>query len=99
MHAERWAGGRGRAIRALTLTVNVASTAPASVTNTATVSGGGETNTGNDTATDVTAISVAGVPDLPPDQDAHGDVHPRPDRATYTLTVTNAGTAGRRAGR
>jgi uncharacterized repeat protein (TIGR01451 family) len=41
---------------ALTLTVNVASSAPASVTNTVTVSGGGETNTSNDTATDVTTI-------------------------------------------
>jgi regulation of enolase protein 1 (concanavalin A-like superfamily) len=36
--------------------VNVASSAPASVTNTATVSGGGETNTANDTASDPTTI-------------------------------------------
>ena len=42
----------------LTLTVNVASTAPASVTNAATVSGGSETNTANDTATDVTSIAA-----------------------------------------
>jgi len=41
---------------ALTLTVNVASNAPPSVTNTAVVSGGGETNTGNDTASDPTTI-------------------------------------------
>ena len=41
---------------AITLTVNVASNAPASVTNTASVSGGGETNTANDTANDVTGI-------------------------------------------
>ena len=38
------------------MTVNVASNAPASVTNTATVSGGGETNTANDTASDPTTI-------------------------------------------
>jgi uncharacterized repeat protein (TIGR01451 family) len=41
---------------AITLTVSVASNAPSSVTNTATVSGGGETNTANDTASDATAI-------------------------------------------
>ncbi len=40
----------GASYPALTLTVNVASTAPASVTNTATVSGGGETNAANNTA-------------------------------------------------
>lgn len=43
----------------LTVTVNVANSAPASVTNTATVSGGGEANTSNDTATDVTTISAS----------------------------------------
>ena len=42
----------------LTLTVNVSSTAPASVTNSATVSGGGETNTANDTASTTTAITA-----------------------------------------
>jgi uncharacterized repeat protein (TIGR01451 family) len=40
----------------LTLTVNVANDAPASVTNAATVSGGGEQNTGNDLALDPTSI-------------------------------------------
>ena len=39
------------------------STAPASVTNTASVSGGGETNSANDTANDVTTITV---PDTQP---------------------------------
>jgi len=42
---------------AITLTINVATNAPASVTNTATVTGGGQVNTGNDTAQDVTVIS------------------------------------------
>ena len=41
----------GGSYPAITLTVNVAANAPASVTNTATVSGGGEVNTGNDIAT------------------------------------------------
>jgi len=43
----------------ITLTVNVSSTAASSVTNTATVSGGGETNTANDSASDVTTIVVS----------------------------------------
>ena len=42
----------GASYPALTLTVNVASGASGNVTNTATVSGGGETNTSNDTASD-----------------------------------------------
>lgn len=41
---------------AITLTVNVAANAPASVVNTATVSGGGQSNTSNDTTTDPTVI-------------------------------------------
>ena len=41
---------------AITLTVSVAANAPASVINTATVSGGGQTNTSNDTALDPTVI-------------------------------------------
>ena len=40
----------------VTLTVGVAAAAVPSVTNTATVAGGGETNTANDTASDVTTI-------------------------------------------
>ena len=42
---------------AIALTVSVASNAASSVTNTATVSGGGETNTANDTSSDVTAVT------------------------------------------
>ena len=43
----------------VTITVNVAANAPASVTNTATISGGGDVNTTNNTATDVTTILPA----------------------------------------
>ena len=77
----------------ITLTVSVAANAPAQVTNTAMVSGGGETNLGNDTATDLTNVTpVVLVPDLtitkthmdPFAQGATGD--------TYTITVANAGT-------
>ena len=43
----------------MTLTVNVAANAPSSVTNTASVSGGGETNTANNTASDPTVVIVS----------------------------------------
>src|ERR1700722_13973229 len=43
---------------AITVTVNVASNAPASVTNTATVAGGGDSTTTNKTANDVTNITT-----------------------------------------
>ncbi|HEY6047287.1 MAG TPA: hypothetical protein VIU65_11835, partial [Pyrinomonadaceae bacterium] len=44
--------GAGASFPTITVTVNVAANAPASVTNSVTVSGGGETNTSNDTGTD-----------------------------------------------
>ena len=47
----------GGAYPPITVTVNVNATAPASVTNMATVSGGGEFNTSNDTASDPTIIN------------------------------------------
>jgi immune inhibitor A len=40
----------------ITFTANVATNAPASVTNTVSVTGGGDTNAGNNTATDLTTI-------------------------------------------
>ena len=48
----------GASYPAITLTVKVTSNAPASVTNMATVSGGGETNTPNDAATTTTQSST-----------------------------------------
>jgi uncharacterized repeat protein (TIGR01451 family) len=48
----------GSSYEPIAMTVNVSSTAPASVTNTVSVSGGGETNTGNDQATDPTTITA-----------------------------------------
>ena len=47
---------------AITLTVNVANPAPLTVTNRAVVSGGGEINTTNNTATDVTNINCIANP-------------------------------------
>ena len=55
----------GGSYPSVTVTVNVSTSAPASVTNTGTVSGGGQTNTGNDSASDVTAIASVVSP-LPP---------------------------------
>jgi uncharacterized repeat protein (TIGR01451 family) len=49
----------GTSFEPITLTVNVANNAASSVTNTAKVSGGGETNTANNTASDVTQIDAA----------------------------------------
>jgi uncharacterized repeat protein (TIGR01451 family) len=77
---------------ALTLTVNVAANAAASITNTATVSGGGETNVGNDTASDLTAVNVA-APDLTITKTHFGNLTQGQIGAVYTITVTNSGTA------
>ena len=49
----------GTSFEPITLTVNVAANAASSVTNTATVSGGAENNTANDSASDVTQIDAA----------------------------------------
>jgi hypothetical protein len=57
--SDALAGGAG--YPAVTLTVSVAANAPSSVTNTAAVSGGGESNTANDTASDVTTINAVGA--------------------------------------
>ncbi|HEX3584351.1 MAG TPA: hypothetical protein VH024_00035, partial [Candidatus Angelobacter sp.] len=49
----------GTSFDPITLNVNVANNAASSVTNTATVSGGGESNTANNTASDLTQIDAA----------------------------------------
>ncbi len=73
----------------VTIAVNVATNAAASLTNTATVSGGGETNTANDTASEVTTITQ--MPDLTV-ASTHSGTFKQGDTAdTYTITVTNAG--------
>jgi uncharacterized repeat protein (TIGR01451 family) len=76
----------------ITLTVTVASNAPASVTNTATVSGGGETNTSNDTATDVTTINASSAaPDLTIAKSHSGNFSQGQTGAMYSINVTNSG--------
>jgi uncharacterized repeat protein (TIGR01451 family) len=52
----------GAAYPPITITVNVAANAAASVTNTATVSGGGDTNLANNTAADPTTINATMAP-------------------------------------
>ncbi|MGB7218689.1 MAG: DUF4038 domain-containing protein [Vicinamibacterales bacterium] len=82
----------------ITLTVSVANDAPASVTNAAAVSGGGEINTANSTASDVTAITITPLPpDLTLAKTHSGTFTQGQTGATYTLTVTNSG-AGPTAG-
>ena len=75
----------------ITLTVNVANDAPAVVTNTATVSGGGDTNTFNNSFSDKTSVTLH--PDLTITKSHTGDFHQGQLNATYTLTVSNAGGA------
>jgi hypothetical protein len=74
------------------LTVNVSATAPASVTNQAVVSGGGEVNLSDDTATDPTTINP--IVNVSPEITFSGFVRNRSTGLwTATMTVTNTGAA------
>ena len=68
----------------------MASNAPPSVTNVATVGGGGDLNAANNTATAVTPIALA--PDLTITK-SHTGNFTQGQTATYTITVTNNGAA------
>jgi len=74
---------------AITLTVNVSQSAPATLTNTATISGGNEANLLNDLATDIAAVGSSA------DISVTDAASPNPVAAganiTYTQVVTNAG--------
>ena len=70
--------------------MSVASNAPANVTNTASVSGGGEANTSNDTASDPTVITQ--VADLTVSGTHAGNFHQGDSADSYTITVNNIGT-------
>ncbi len=74
---------------AITLTVNVAANASSSVTNVATVAGGGETNTSNDSASNITSINLG--PDLTLAKVYNGSFRQGDAADTYSLTVTNGG--------
>src|SRR5207253_10849985 len=73
------------------LAVNVASNAPSSVTNSVLVSGGGELNTTNDTASDT--VSVVSAPDLTVTKTHTGNFIFAQTGATYTINVKNLGSA------
>ena len=77
----------------ITINVLVSILAPPTVTNTATVAGGGEANTANDTATDVANV----LPVIDADVAITKTASPNPVRQgnalTYTLGVTNNGPA------
>jgi len=74
----------------ITVTVNVANNAPANMTNTATVSGGGETDTTNNSASDPTRTMQI---DLVLTKTHSGTWNPGATGKTYTLTVSNVGAA------
>jgi len=76
---------------ALTLTVNVAANAAATVTNSATVTGGGAA--AGATANDPTTINASGAPALTITKTHIGNFTQGQIGATYTITVTNSGTA------
>jgi uncharacterized repeat protein (TIGR01451 family) len=73
----------------ITVNANVLQTAPATETNTALVSGGGEVNLANDSATDV--ASVVSTADLSITNAASPDPVTAGSNITYTQVVTNNG--------
>jgi len=78
----------GQNYSAIVLTVTVANNALATVTNTVMVAGGGELNTTNNTANNVTPI--AQVADLTVTK-THAGVFRQSGTGVYTITVSNAG--------
>ncbi|HVS07651.1 MAG TPA: hypothetical protein VHK65_15995, partial [Candidatus Dormibacteraeota bacterium] len=73
----------------ISITVNVLQSAASTVTNTATVSGGGEVNTANDTATDLT--NVVSRADIAVAKIASSGTVVVGSNVTFTVTVTNNG--------
>ena len=73
----------------ITLTVNVASDAPGQVTNTATVSGGGDQNPDNDSSSDQTRVIQLG-PD-PEIVKTHTGNFTQGQPGSYTIAITNTG--------
>jgi uncharacterized repeat protein (TIGR01451 family) len=87
--SDALAAGAGYPV--ITVTVNVSLTAPASVTNSVSVSGGGQIVTTNDTATDPTSINQ--LPDLTIAKSHVGNFTQGQVGATYSITATNSGSA------
>ncbi len=78
----------GSSYPGVAVTVSVGAAAAPSVTNTASVSGGGELNTGNDTASDPTTVTPSA--DLAITKSHTGNFTVGVN-GTYSLTVTNSG--------
>ena len=74
------------------VTLNVALNAPSSVTSTSVVSGGGEVNTSNDTATDTTPVAGPS-PDFIIASTHTGSFMQGQTGATFQVTVSNVGVA------
>ncbi|HEX7287277.1 MAG TPA: hypothetical protein VF532_13915 [Candidatus Angelobacter sp.] len=85
---------RSSSYPAITLAVNITANAPSSVTNVATVSGGGETNTANDSASDVAQVAA---PDMIVSKShagvINGSFFQGETGATYRIDVINNGNA------
>jgi uncharacterized repeat protein (TIGR01451 family) len=79
----------GASYPAISVTVSVAQSAASSVTNTATVSGGGQANTTNDTASDPTTIVSSSDLSLTKVTTSSGSGVGT--NATFTITLTNSG--------
>jgi uncharacterized repeat protein (TIGR01451 family) len=75
--------------QAMTLTVDVAAGAPASVTNVVTIAGGGELNTTNNSASDPTTITP--IVDLTPTLTHSGNFTQGATGRKYTSVVRNVG--------
>jgi len=76
----------------ITLTVSVASNAPTTVTNTATVAGAGDPNPANNTASDPTTVTAGSGADLAIVKTHSSDARAGQVGFAYTITVNNAGT-------
>jgi len=81
---------------AITLTVDVATGAAASITNTVTVSGGGDVSSGNDSASDPTTIVP--LADLTILKSHTGSFTAGQTGASYSVVVSNSASAGATAG-
>ena len=79
----------GASYPAITLVVNVLQTAVAGLTNTASVSGGGQTNTSNDTSSDPT--TVVSSADLSLSKTVNNPNPIQGQNVTFTITLTNTG--------
>lgn len=79
----------GAAYPPITLTVNVTDTAPATVANTATVSGGGDSPDDNNSVVD--SVPTVAVTDLSISKTADVPTAPVGGNVTYSLTITNNG--------